>query len=60
LKYIDTHILQKYRRITLLPKSIFKNLNILCGETKFEIFLNTLDQIIVLVPMSEKYNEKNQ
>lgn len=57
--YVDTCILQKDRRIRL-PKSILTNLNILRGEVKFEIFLNIQDQTIVLVPMSEKSNEKNQ
>ncbi|MDK9580585.1 hypothetical protein QQA45_03515 [Sneathia sanguinegens] len=57
--YVDTCILQKDRRIRL-PKSILTNLNILSGEVKFEIFLNIQDQTIVLVPMSEKSNEKNQ
>lgn len=57
--YVDTCILQKDRRIRL-PKSILTNLNILSGEVKFEIFLNMQDQTIVLVPMSEKSNEKNQ
>lgn len=56
--YVDTCILQKDRRIRL-PKSILTNLNILSGEVKFEIFLNIQDQTIVLVPMSEKSNEKN-
>ena len=57
--YVDTCILQKDRRIRL-PKSILTNLNILSCEVKFEIFLNIQDQTIVLVPMSEKSNEKNQ
>lgn len=57
--YVDICILQKDRRIRL-PKSILTNLNILSGEVKFEIFLNIQDQTIVLVPMSEKSNEKNQ
>ena len=57
--YVDTCILQKDRRIRL-PKSILTNLNVLSGEVKFEIFLNIQDQTIVLVPMSEKSNEKNQ
>lgn len=59
LVYIDTCILQKDRRIRL-PKSILTNLNALNGKTKFEILLNTLDQTIVLVPMNENRNEKNQ
>ena len=57
--YVDTCILQKDRRIRL-PKSILTNLNILSGEVKFEIFLNIQDQTIVLVPLSDKSNEKNQ
>ena len=57
--YVDTCILQKDRRIRL-PKSILTNLNILSGEVKFEIFLNIQDHTIVLVPLSEKSNEKNQ
>jgi len=58
LVYIDTCILQKDRRIRM-PKSILTNLDILNGEAKFEIFLNIIDQTIVLVPVKEENNEKN-
>lgn len=44
---LDTYVLQRDMRIRL-PKQILNNLNVVKGETLFDIFLNTKSNEIVL------------
>lgn len=45
--YLDTYVLQQDMRIRL-PKAVLSNLNVVKGETKFDIFLNSDKKAIVL------------
>lgn len=45
--YLDTYVLQQDMRIRL-PKSILSNLNVEKGKTKFDIFLDTTDNSLIL------------
>lgn len=47
LTYLDTYILQQDMRIRL-PKSILNNLNAQKGTTKFDIYLDTANNELVL------------
>lgn len=49
---LDTYVLQRDMRIRM-PKQILNNLNVVKGETLFDIYLNTESQEIVL-RISEK------
>lgn len=45
--YLDTYVLQQDMRIRL-PKSILSNMNIEKGTTKFDIYLNSDEQVLML------------
>ncbi|HCJ4482997.1 TPA: hypothetical protein NR446_001341 [Listeria innocua] len=45
--YLDTYVLQQDMRIRL-PKSILSNLNVEKGKTKFDIYLDTTDNSLIL------------
>lgn len=45
--YLDTYVLQQDMRVRM-PKSILSNLNLIKGETKFDIYLNSKDNSIIL------------
>lgn len=49
LIYLDTYILQQDMRIRL-PKNILGNLSVEKGITKFEIYLDKQENILVLKP----------
>ncbi len=53
LIYLDTYILQQDMRVRL-PKSVLENINAYRGKTKFDIYLNTSDNSIVLKIKNEK------
>lgn len=56
---LDTYVLQRDMRIRM-PKQILNNLNVIKGETLFDIYLNTESQEIVLrVSEKEKGGNKN-
>lgn len=44
---LDTYVLQQDMRIRL-PKQILNNLNVVKGETKFDVFMNTKTREIIL------------
>lgn len=55
---LDTYVLQRDMRIRM-PKQILNNLNVVKGETLFDIYLNTESQEIVL-RISEKAKGGNK
>ena len=55
LVFLDSYVLQQDMRIRL-PKSILSNLNIKKGETVFDIFIDS-DENIVLKIKKETNNE---
>lgn len=50
--YLDTYILQQDMRIRM-PKAIIKNLNVKCGKTLFDIYLDPEGNAIILIPKKE-------
>lgn len=55
---LDTYVLQRDMRIRM-PKQILNNLNVVKGETLFDVYLNTENQEIVL-RISEKAKGGNK
>lgn len=53
LIYLDTYVLQQDMRVRL-PKSIITNLNVVKGKTKFDIYYDSIEKILVLKPTEEK------
>ncbi|MDY4609029.1 MAG: sucrose-6-phosphate hydrolase [Sphaerochaetaceae bacterium] len=51
--YLDTYVLQGDMRIRL-PKAIMTNLNAKKGKTKFDIYLNSEDESLILKVNEEK------
>lgn len=51
--YLDTYILQQDMRIRL-PKAILSNLGVKKGETKFDIYLDSKDNSLILRPQKEE------
>jgi hypothetical protein BACCOPRO_03032 len=49
LIYLDTYLLQQDMRIRL-PKSILGNLFVTKGKTKFDVYLDSKNNILVLKP----------
>lgn len=49
LIYLDTYILQQDMRIRL-PKSVLNNLSVEKGKTKFDVYLDKKDNVLVLKP----------
>lgn len=49
LIYLDTYILQQDMRIRL-PKSVLSNLSVEKGKTKFNVYLDKKDNVLVLKP----------
>ncbi|MDD3840848.1 MAG: AbrB/MazE/SpoVT family DNA-binding domain-containing protein [Clostridia bacterium] len=47
LIYLDTYVIQKDMRLRL-PKTIIQNMNIVKGETVFDIYMKSDKSIIVL------------
>lgn len=47
LIYLDTYVLQQDMRVRM-PKCILENMNIEKGKTKFAIYINKLDNSLVL------------
>ena len=45
--YLDTYVVQQDMRIRL-PKAVLSNLNVKKGETKFDIYLDSENQSLVL------------
>ena len=45
--YLDTYVLQQDMRIRM-PKAILSNLDARKGNTKFDIYLNTVDKTLTL------------
>lgn len=56
---LDTYVLQQDMRVRL-PKQILNNLNVVKGETMFNIFINTeTSEIILRIAESGKGGSKN-
>lgn len=56
---LDTYVLQQDMRIRL-PKQIINNLNVVKGETMFDIYMNTENKEIILrISNSEKGGNSN-
>lgn len=56
---LDTYVLQQDMRIRL-PKQIINNLNVVKGETKFDIYMNTdSEEIILRISKNEKGGNDN-
>ncbi|MBP3327266.1 MAG: AbrB/MazE/SpoVT family DNA-binding domain-containing protein [Coprococcus sp.] len=56
---LDTYVLQQDMRVRL-PKQILNNLNVVKGETMFNIFINTeTSEIILRIAESRKGGNKN-
>lgn len=56
---LDTYVLQQDMRIRL-PKQILKNLNVIKGETMFNIYINTESgEIILRIAESRKGGKSN-
>lgn len=53
LAYLDTYVLQQDMRIRL-PKAILANLNAVKGTTKFDIYLDSQENTLVLKTHQEK------
>ena len=47
LIYLDTYVLQQDMRIRL-PKAVLSNLKVCKGETKFDIYLDTTKNSLIL------------
>ena len=45
--YLDTYVLQQDMRIRM-PKSIISNMNVEKGKTRFDIYLDLLNEAIVM------------
>ena len=56
--YLDTYVLQQDMRIRL-PKAILSNTNAVKGETKFDVYLDSEDNSIVLRVHETKGDETN-
>ena len=56
--YLDTYVLQQEMRIRL-PKAILSNTNAVKGETKFDVYLDSEDNSIVLRVHETKGDETN-
>ncbi len=54
--YLDTYVLQKDMRIRM-PKSILDNLNVEKGVSKFDIYLDTKNDSLVLKLNKDKNKE---
>lgn len=57
LIYLDTYVLQQDLRIRL-PKAILSNLNIEKGTTKFAIYFDAQNKVLVLRPLEDNLNEQ--
>lgn len=57
ITYLDTYILQQDMRIRL-PKSILANLDVTKGTTKFDIYLDIANNVLILKPQNESEAEK--
>lgn len=57
ITYLDTYVLQQDMRIRL-PKSILANLDVVKGATKFDIYLDTMNNALILKPQNESEAEK--
>lgn len=57
ITYLDTYVLQQDMRIRL-PKSILANLDVVKGATKFDIYLDTTNNALILKPQNESEAEK--
>lgn len=56
---LDTYVLQQDMRVRL-PKQILNNLNVVKGETMFDIFINIeTNEIILRIAETEKGGSKN-
>ncbi len=47
--YLDTYVLQQDMRVRM-PKTILTNLNLIKGQSQFDIYLDKTDNAIVLKP----------
>lgn len=56
LIYLDTYVIQKDMRLRL-PKTIIQNMNIVKGETVFDIYMKSDKSIIVLKIKEHSCNE---
>jgi len=54
--YLDTYVLQQDMRIRM-PKAILSNLQVEKGKTKFDIFLDSKEQSLVLRIHNDKDDE---
>lgn len=45
--YLDTYVLQQDMRVRL-PKSILSNMNIERGKTKFDVYLDSIENSLIL------------
>ena len=55
--YLDTYVFQKDNRIRL-PKGVVENLEVIPGETRFDIFIETESGDIILKKTEERRNEQ--
>lgn len=54
--YLETYVLQQDMRVRM-PKTILSNLSLEKGKTKFDIYLNPIEQAIILRIHNEDLNE---
>lgn len=54
--YLDTYLFQKDNRIRL-PKGVIENLEVVPGESSFDIFIETDTGDIILRKTEERHNE---
>lgn len=45
--YLDTYVLQQDMRVRL-PKTVLSNLNVEKGKTRFDIYLDTRENVLIL------------
>ena len=55
--YLDTYVFQKDNRIRL-PKGVLGNLEVIPGETSFDIFIESDSGDIILKKNEERHNEQ--
>ncbi len=55
--YLDTYVFQKDNRIRL-PKGVVENLEVIPGETSFDIFIEIDTGDIILKKTKERQDEK--
>lgn len=52
LIYLDTYILQQDMRVRM-PKTVVTNLNLTRGKSRFDIYMDVAQKVIILKPCKE-------